>query len=150
MRLPRQLFLIIFITLISFNASYGQDLNPILKCNVAELKDKVVPYLACHFEGQDEDTDTRDYTIEAEVGDTITWQGESESGNDAIFIRKIKLSQGTNIFGKDFIDGVETVTGVIKHNTKNKPDYKYTIHFKINNSGKMYKIDPKVKVGSGD
>lgn len=149
MKSLRQMYLIIFIALVSINFSFGQDLNPILKCNIAELKDKVEPFLACHFEGQDEDTDTRDYTIEAEVGNTIIWQGESESGNDSIFIRKIKLAQGTNIFDRDFINGVETVTGVVKHNTKNKPDYKYTIHFKINNSGKMYKIDPKVKVGSG-
>ena len=80
------------------------------------------------------------------MGDIIKWDGKAQSGNDTIDIKKIKWDKGTNIFDKDSIGGIETVKGTVKHDTKDKKDFKYTIQFKINDSGRMYKIDPKVKV----
>ena len=93
-------------------------------------------------------TDTREYTIYDEVGDTIIWDGESSDGMAAIDIRKIKYGKGTNVFNDRELDGETTVEGTLERNTNDKP-YKYKISFKINNTGKTYTIDPKIIVGGG-
>ncbi len=105
-------------------------------------------YQVCQFTDQAPGTDTREYTIYAEVGDTIIWGGESSDGSAAIDIRKIKYHKGTNVFKKKELDGETTVVGEVQEKTNGKP-YKYKIYFKIDNTGKMYSIDPKIIVGGG-
>ena len=143
-------FLLNLIFILVFNTvSYSQDIYEVtLKCNVAALQADNPPYQVCQFTDQEPGTDTREYTIYAEVGDTIIWDGESSDGMAAIDIRKIKYGKGTNVFNDRELDGETTVTGTIEHNTNDKP-YKYKISFKINNTGKTYTIDPKIIVGGG-
>jgi hypothetical protein len=147
MKTSKQLLILFAIALFSFSyTSFSQAVEHTvtLVCNTEELKTKQ-PYEACYF-AEDPDVDPREFLITVNVGDIITWEGQSESGEDSIDIKKIKWDHGTKIFDKDFIDGIETVTGTVKHDTKNKKDFKYTIQFKVNDSGKKHKIDPKVKV----
>ncbi len=126
---------------------YAQDqIDVVLRCNVAALNDGAAPSTACRFVGQDPDTPTEEFTTYAEIGDTIIWSGESTDGSTAIDIRKIKYERGTNVFDSTDLDGATTVVGSIKNQTNGK-DYKYRISFKINNTGKTHSIDPKIRVG---
>ena len=130
-----------------YTSSYAQDeIRITLKCNVAALQADNPPYQVCQFVNQEPGTDTRDYTIYAEVGDTIIWNGESSDGAAAIDIRKIKYDRGTNVFNDRELDGETTVVGTVQRNTEGNP-YKYKISFKINNTGKTYSIDPKIIAG---
>ncbi|WKK65661.1 hypothetical protein [Lutimonas zeaxanthinifaciens] len=148
MKILKTLLLSSIFVLVMCNTGYAQDeINLTLRCDIQALQDGTAAYQACRFVGQDPDTDTRDHTVYANVGDTIFWSGESTDGSGAIDIQKIKYERGTNVFDRDELDGTTTVTGIIKRNTSNKPDYKYTISFKIDGTGKMYSIDPKLKVG---
>lgn len=134
--------------LILSNMGYAQDeINLTLRCDIQALQNGTAAYQACQFVGQDPASDTREFTVYANVGDTIFWSGESTNGSGAINIQKIKYSGGTNVFDRDELDGTTTVTGIIRRNTSNKPDYKYTISFKIDDTGRMYSIDPKLSVG---
>ena len=138
---------ILVIALFAFNnSSFAQVQEHLvtLVCDTDQLKTEK-PFEACYF-AQNPEVDPRDYEITVNVGDVIIWEGQAASGEDKIDIKKIKWDHGTKIFAKDFIDGIETVTGTVKHDTENKEDFKYTIQFRVNDSRKMYKIDPKVKV----
>ena len=127
------------------NQAFGQDYTVTLVCDTAELLDGMEEHKACYI-AESPDTDPRDFTITVNVGDTILWNGEGASDGQTLLIKHIKFEKGTNIFNKRELDGETTVEGKVKHNTKDKPDYKYKIKFKITESGKMYKIDPKVRV----
>ena len=147
MKTFKSLSLTLFFGLLFTSLSFSQNqIEASLSCDVAALKAGTPAYEACHFVDQDHETDTRDYTTYAEIGDTIIWSGQSTDGSANIDIRKIKHDGGTNVFNKPEIDGSSTVVGEIKNNTNGKP-YKYKISFKINNKGTMYSIDPKIKAG---
>jgi hypothetical protein len=102
------------------------------------------------------DGDLENFTIDAFVDDTILWEGQSSSSDIAIIdIKKIDRENYSKIFkdkknyGKREGDSrKETVKSKILYDTKDQPDYKYKIFFKINGRGKTHKIDPKIKVGS--
>jgi hypothetical protein len=142
-------FLLTLIFIFACTTLYSQDEHTAtLKCNVAALQAGNPAYQVCQFTDQEPGTDTRDYTIYAEEGDTIIWDGESSDGSAAIDIRKIKYHKGTNVFDKRDLDGETTVVGIVKNKTNDKP-YKYKISFKINNTGSTYTIDPKIIVGAG-
>ncbi len=66
-----------------------------------------------------------DFTIVVENGSTIIWEGASTSSDDSINIIMIKRERGPRILGpNDDIPGNE------------------------NGRGRVYQIDPKIKVGS--
>lgn len=134
------------LTLLLFSTnSFSQTERTVtLVCNTDNIN-RVEPHTVCYFVGQAEGTDSRNYTIEAEVGDTILWKGLTLS-DDSLYIKKIKYEKGTNVFDKDSLVGASNVIGIIKYNTKDKPDYKYKISFKVNDKGKMLSIDPLIKV----
>lgn len=147
MKTSKKYFILLAIALFSFShTSFSQveEHTVTLVCKTDQLKTKK-PYEACYF-AQAPNVDPREFLITVNVRDIIIWEGQSESGEDKIDIKKIKWDHGTKIFDKDFTDGIETVTDTVKHDTRNKEDFKYTIQFKVNDSRKMYKIDPKVKV----
>lgn len=133
----------LFFTGLSFSQN---QIEATLNCNVEALNNGTPAYEACHFVGQDPETDTREYTTYADVGDTITWRGQSTDGSASIDIIKIKYEAGTNVFNKPELDGQTTVVGTVKNKTNGKP-YKYKISFKIDNKRKLYSIDPKIKAG---
>jgi len=146
---PLKSFLLSLIFIFACSTLYSQDEHrETLKCNVAALEAGNPAYQVCQFTDQEPGTDTRDYTIYAEVGDTIIWDGESSDGSAAIDIRKIKYHRGTNVFNSREIEGETTVVGQVQEKTNGQP-YKYKISFKINNTGRTYTIDPKIIVGAG-
>ncbi len=136
----------LFFTGLSFSQN---QIDVTLSCNVDSLKAGTPAYKACHFVDQDPETDTREYTTNADVGDTITWRGQSTDGSAEIKIRKIKYESGTNVFNKPELEGQTTVVGTVKNKTNGKP-YKYKISFKIDNKRKTYSIDPKIRAGGGE
>jgi len=148
MKSIKQLFILVTIALLSFsNATFaqGQEHTITLKCHINRLQENNDPYKVCKFEGQTE-TDTRQFTVTGNVGDTFIWKGEAYAGSDELNITKIKYEKGTEIFDKESHEGTKTVKAVAKFKTKNKDPYTYKISFKINGKGKTYHIDPKVKI----
>jgi len=97
-----------------------------------------------------------EFAIEAFVDDTILWEGVSTSSDISIVdIKKVDRDNDSKIFKNKKHYGKKrgnsnnkTAEGKVRYNTKNKPDYKYKIFFKINHRGATHKIDPKIKVGN--
>ena len=148
MKTTKQLFMLVTIALLSFsNTSFGQaqERTITLKCHINRLQENKDPYKVCIFQGQTE-TDTRQFTVTGNVGDSFIWKGEAYSGSDELDITKIKYEKGTKIFDEESIDGTKTVKAVAKFNTTGKEPYTYRISFKINGKGRTYHIDPKVKI----
>lgn len=100
--------------------------------------------------------DLEGFEFGAFVEDTIVWEGVSTSSDsDLIDIKKVVRENDSKIFKDKRNNGQrrgssnkETVQAKILYSTVGKPDYKYKIYFKINQSGKTHKIDPKIKVGT--
>ena len=99
------------------------------------------------------------FSIEANVGDIIIWEGESSSSQSAVVdITKIRRAQksGTKIFKNRSNYGAiyhgskkESVEAEVLSETIGKADYKYDISFKIKNAAGAngtYKIDPKMRI----
>ena len=108
----------------------------------------------CYFNGQAATIDTRDYTVNANVGDVIVWNAVSSSSDrDQVKITAINYEGGTNVFNSDRMNGENgEVRATISKSTAGKEDYKYNVSFKIVKNGKLqpgtFHIDPKIKVGS--
>ncbi len=122
-----------------------------LKVNTANF-DKSNPAASCAFEAGEGTivlvaNPPQDFMIQAEVGDTIRWRGVSTNQTGvSVQIRKIKYARGVNIFPQSEIDGENTVQATITKGGTRNDDYKYIISFKINDTGSMYHIDPKIRV----
>lgn len=107
----------------------------------------------CHFDGQPEGVSNEAFTIEANVGDVIVWQGvSSTSASDVVEITNIThdgSNGGKNIFGKDLLpEGTSRkVTSRITQSS-GEAGYKYKIAFKVTNKGKRsgtLHIDPVIQ-----
>ena len=115
-------------------------------------KPDVNPY--CNF-GQPSTIMNEDFTIEVNVGDTISWEGISSSSSfDAVNIISINHEGGQNIFDRNLLAGdngnPEKVVGTVLNPTPEGKEYKYTIAFTVYNNGVKrngtYRIDPIIKV----
>jgi len=103
----------------------------------------------CNFgKAQKAGISNEEFTITADVGDIITWEGVAiQPSEGEITITRIIYAGGTKIFVNDELPGKnKVVVGTVKHSTKGKPDFKYKIFFTVNNSNPPYKIDPKIQV----
>lgn len=112
---------------------------------------------ACNF-GQALEIPNEEFTIEARVGDTITWKGVSTSApdTDVVNIKSINHEGGKNIFGQNVLIGdretPEKVVGKVASTTgEEKTDvFKYKISFTVLNNGSIrngtFHIDPKITV----
>jgi len=108
----------------------------------------------CNF-GQEEGISNEDYTIVANVGDTIIWRGVSiSSENDEVQIVSINHQGdqgGRDIFGQNRLQGENgEVRAVIQASTEDGEDYKYMLSFRVLNNGEprggVFNIDPKIRV----
>lgn len=131
---------VIFIFLAGF--AYGQQTVTLI-CDPAAI-DESGATGACYFLGG-EDVNPEEFTTVASVGETITWVGQSTSQDDSINIFMIKYQGGVNVFNREALEGEVTVQGQIQNATPEDAPYKYEIRFKINSTGKLYKIDPLIK-----
>ncbi len=107
---------------------------------------------SCDF-GQDPDISNEDFTIEANVGDTIIWEGVSSNAPDTDVVNIISINHegGKNVFSQNVIRGDgQTVTAVVENGDEGDED-KYAISFTVLNNGRkrngMFRIDPKIKIG---
>ena len=108
----------------------------------------------CNF-GQGAGISNEEFTIVANVGDTITWRGVSSSApsTDTVSISAINYEGGKNVFGenvlKDSNSNPGRVSGVVRYKTGNQ-FCKYKIMFTVTNSGAKrggtFQIDPKIEV----
>lgn len=110
----------------------------------------------CNF-GQDAEISNEEYTIQAAVGDTITWEGRSSvNENDVVNIKSINHEGGKNVFNKNVLIGdggsPEKVVGKVVGATGSTPRdrYKYKLSFKVTTDGQnrngTFHIDPKIEV----
>ena len=153
-KISKTFSLLIFILLFFCNTSIAQEtIYLTLNVDTAQLSSQDT-HQYCYFDGQSESVDTRDFTINANIGDVIVWKGVSTTSEaDIIKITSINYHGGTNVFGQNKIKGVNgVVTGNISKDTAGKPDFKYTISFKVISNGSArpgtFLVDPKIKVGS--
>lgn len=103
---------------------------------------------ACYFLPGEEDQDPETYTTYANVGEAITWCGQSTTEDDSIDIFMIKYQRGVNVFNKEELPGEKCVEGTIINATTDDEPYKYEIRFKVNSTGKLYKIDPIIRTNA--
>ncbi|MFZ1807068.1 MAG: hypothetical protein WAU36_07605 [Cyclobacteriaceae bacterium] len=110
---------------------------------------------SCNF-GQDPSIANEEFTIDVNLGDTVTWEGVSSNApsNDVVNIVSINHEGGKNVFDKNILKGngqiPESVTGTVKSKTGGGEKYKYKISFTVTNNGSkrngMFHIDPKIQV----
>ncbi len=134
------LTLVFFLILAGF--AYGQQTVTLI-CNPATI-DESGATAACYFLGG-EDVNPEEFTTYASVGETITWVGQSTSEGDSIDVFMIKYQGGVNVFNGEELSGETTVQGRVERATPDDQPYKYEIRFKINSTGRLYKIDPIVR-----
>lgn len=98
-------------------------------------------------------SNAENFTIEANVGDIIVWNGIArEPSDDVINIKMIFAESGPPVFRDPFRNGSrgngqsDTVRDTIV-NVTGEQVFKYKIFFKVGETGPMYQIDPKIKVG---
>ncbi|MEQ8302698.1 MAG: AidA/PixA family protein [Cyclobacteriaceae bacterium] len=107
---------------------------------------------ACNF-GQDPGISNREFTVDVNLGDTITWEGVSANApsTDTVSIESINHEGGKNVFGQNVLRGSGgIVSGTAQYRTDGGEKYKYKISFKVTNNGSnrngMFHIDPKIAV----
>lgn len=135
------------------NINFGQTHVITLNVNTAELtKDNVNSDEITYFTAPDTQIDVESppeaFEITVEDGSTIVWEGVSTSSDeDMVDIFMIKHVNGPRIFSSGDINGNGNgkARGVVKKQQSDEA-FKYTILFKVNRRGRMYKIDPKIKV----
>jgi hypothetical protein len=133
-----------------------QGQNIVITLNVhTDSIDKKDVNASCNF-GQEEDIPNEEYTVAANVGDTITWQGVSVNApeTDIVSIVSINHEGGKNVFGQNLLQGDRSnprrVTGRVQFSTPEGQTYKYKISFTVSNNGSQrngtFHIDPKIEV----
>jgi hypothetical protein len=149
------LVLVAIISLSISNTSYAQEEHIItLYVNTTQITNQN-EFQVSYFDGQEEDTDTRNFTIYVNPGDRIIWQGISSTSadNDVVNIKSINYEGGNNVFEQNVLnndrDSPGTVIGVVKNGTEGFEE-KYKISFTVFNNGVKrqgtFHIDPKIKV----
>ena len=123
-----------------------------LQVNTGEINNRNVNEQSTF--GQPAGISNEEFTVEAEVGDTIIWEGISTVEGDAVLIESINHEGdkgGRDVFGKNQLDGEDgIVRGTILNTTEAEADYKYKITFRVVREGRnrrgVYHIDPKLRV----
>ena len=132
--------LLFFIILTSL--AYGQQTVTLI-CNPAAIEASGATG-ACYFLGG-EGVNPEEFTTYASVGETLTWVGQSTSEDDSVDVFMIKYQGGVNVFSREELSGDSSVQGRVERATPDDEPYKYEIRFKINSTGKLYRIDPIVR-----
>ena len=156
MKRTTQFLILTTILYLSINiTSYGQEERVItLYVNTAQITNQN-EYQVSSFDGQEEGTDTRNFTIYVKPGDKIIWRGVSSTSpdNDVVNIKSINYEGGKNVFNQNVLNATNEspgiVIGIIKNGSEGFEE-KYKISFTVFNNGVKrqgtYHIDPKIKV----
>ena len=105
---------------------------------------------SCYFTGQPDDTAMEDFTVEANVGDTIIWQGISTNApsTDIVHIQTIHHHHGRNAFDREDHFGDDRshkISKKVQYSAEGEQSYKYTLTFTVFNNGNKrgtFHIDP--------
>ena len=141
MKSKHPIFTLLFLIVVT-GLAYGQQTVTLI-CNPAAL-DESGATGACYFLGG-EGVNPEEFTTYANVGETITWVGQSTLEDDSVDIFMIKYQGGVNVFNREELSGERVVQGRIDKATPDDEPYKYEIRFKINSTGRLYKIDPIIR-----
>jgi plastocyanin len=89
------------------------------------------------------------FTTTVNVGDTVTWKGESSTQPTVtVSITKIQYNGGSEVFQASVLDGSgspATVVGTIESDTGGEEE-EYTLSFTVSNQNGTFNIDPKIQV----
>jgi hypothetical protein len=104
----------------------------------------------CYFTDQPDDTALEDFTVQANVGDTIIWQGISTNApsTDIVHIQTIHHHHGRNAFDQEDHfgdDRIHKISKRVQFSANGDQSYKYTLTFTVFNNGNKrgtYRIDP--------
>ena len=149
-----RIILLLLPVLLLTNLSAQTERVIILEVNTTDIENPNVNDF-CNFQGQDPQVSNEDYTVEANLGDTIIWRGVSTSSPDhTVEIRAINHQGnrgGRDIFGSNKLSGENgEVRGTIINRTEAGTDYKYKIQFRVYIDGSRkrgtFNIDPKIRV----
>jgi plastocyanin len=149
-----RIILFLLPVLLLTNLSAQTERVIILEVNTTDIENPNVNDF-CNFQGQDPQVSNEDYTVEANLGDTIIWRGVSTSSPDhTVEIRAINHQGnrgGRDIFGSNKLSGENgEVRGTIINRTEAGTDYKYKIQFRVYIDGSRkrgtFNIDPKIRV----
>jgi hypothetical protein len=103
----------------------------------------------CNF-GQSSGSN-EDFTTDVNVGDTVTWTGQSSTQPAVtVNITKIQYDGGSDVFGASVLNGTgspETVEGTVENDTGGDEET-YTIFFNVSNQNGTFHIDPKILVNT--
>ncbi len=92
-----------------------------------------------------------DFTTDVNVGDTVTWTGQSSTQPSVtVNITKIQYDGGSDVFGTPVLGGTgspETVVGTVENDTGGDEET-YTIFFTVSNQNGTFHIDPKILVNT--
>lgn len=135
-------------------AQDGQNIVITLNVDTSTIDKKDVN-ASCNF-GQEEGIANEDFTVAANIGDTITWQGISVNAPDTDVVNIVSINHegGKNVFGQNILSSNRTeprrVSGKVLYSTPEGQDFKYKISFTVSNNGKQrngtFHIDPKIQV----
>ena len=139
---PLQSFLTLAIAFLFTGFCFGQQTVTLI-CNPNAI-DESGPTGACYFLGG-EGVNPVEFTTYASVDEVITWVGQATTDEDSIDVFMIKYQGGTNVFNSNELGGERSVQGRIQNATPEDSPYKYEIRFKVNSTGKLYKIDPLIR-----
>jgi len=150
----KSLLLVVLFSLSFSTISFCQeDVVITLYVNTAEITNQN-EYQVSYFDGQEEGSDTRDYTVFVSPGDRIIWQGVSINNpeTDVVNIKSINYQGGKNVFNRNVLNGdgdPKQVIGIVQEGTEGFEE-KYKIAFTVYNNGRRrqgtFLIDPKIKV----
>ncbi len=148
---------------ILFVLLYLASLTPVLSqtthtitlyVNTADISSGENAHTYAYFEGQPENSDTREFTTYVKPGDVVVWRAVSVSTEaDRVEVEMINYQGGDNLFDtnvlKDTRENPGIVTGVIQAGTQGMEE-KYVIKFRVFNNGRqregVFQIDPKLRV----
>ncbi len=157
MRLNTQRYILCVITFLSFSFfSFGQQTHIVtLHVDTENLSiDNVASDTISTFTAENTQIEKafppEEFTIIVNQGSTIVWEATSSSSTvDKVEILRIVKEAGPSIFSSEEISKNEQgkIQGLIINKTLNEA-FKYKIMFQVNETGPIYQIDPKIKVGS--
>lgn len=150
------LILITYSSVLFIFPCLAQEVHTItLFVNTSEIK-KPNSDDSCNF-GQEEGIANRDYTIHANIGDTIIWEGVSTNAPDSDEVQIVSINHegGKNVFSENILKSDSNnpgrVVGIVVNGEEGDED-KYAISFTVMNNGRkrngMFRIDPKIKIGN--
>lgn len=156
----KSIFICIFFA-VAFNIEAQQRITIRLNVNTAQITRNTISQNA-NF-GQNSTISNEDYTITANVGDTIVWEGVTSIPGHRVSIEQINHQGGVRVFNRNALNGRNgVVMGIIADTDSRKSGQdkgirrgdteKYVIRFRVFRNDNetqlngILQIDPKITI----